>query len=169
MYFVLIALAAASRLAPHPPNFAPIAALGLFAGAYAAGKSGRIAWLAPLAALLIGDAIIGFYSPLLMAFVYSGFAIGGVLGRAFLHEERTTGRLIACSLAASGVFFVISNLGVWLGGHSHTWIGLGECYVRAIPFFRNTLMGVLVYSGLLFGLYEAARLLAGQRSEVSSS
>jgi hypothetical protein len=118
MYFVLIALAAASRLAPHPPNFAPIAALGLFAGAYASGKSARLTWLAPLAALIVSDAVIGFYNPVLMAFVYGGFAMGGLLGRSFLRDERTAGRLIACSLAASVAFFVISNLGVWLAGHS---------------------------------------------------
>ena len=30
MVFALIVLAAASRLLPHPPNFAPVAAIGLF-------------------------------------------------------------------------------------------------------------------------------------------
>ena len=30
----LIALAALSRVLPHPPNFSPVAAVALFAGAY---------------------------------------------------------------------------------------------------------------------------------------
>ena len=32
--------------------------------------------------------------------------------------------------------------------------GLVACYTAAIPFFQNTLLGDLVYSGLLFLIYE---------------
>ena len=31
--------------------------------------------------------------------------------------------------------------------------GLAECYYLAIPFFRNTVLGDLVYSGIFFGVY----------------
>jgi len=42
---VVILAAAASRLVPHPPNFAPIAAMALFGGAYFSDR--RQAFLAP--------------------------------------------------------------------------------------------------------------------------
>src|SRR5437660_4995080 len=106
MYYALILLAAASRLAPHPPNFAPIGALGLFAGAY---LNRRGAWAVPLAALLLSDAFLGLYSSLLMMFVYGSFAVGALLGRRFLSAKRTMTRLGVCSLVNATAFFLSSN------------------------------------------------------------
>src|SRR5437870_8111455 len=71
MVFVLIVLAAASRLLPHPPNFAPVAAIGLFAGAYC-GR--RVGWLVPFGALLASDLVLGFYHPVAMFWNYLAFA-----------------------------------------------------------------------------------------------
>ncbi len=56
-----IAAAAALRLVPHPPNFTPVGAMALFSGAYL-GRRGLIAFAAPLGALLLSDAILGFYA-----------------------------------------------------------------------------------------------------------
>jgi hypothetical protein len=53
----MILAAAASRLIPHPPNFAPIGALALFGGACFSSK--RAAFLVPLAAMLLSDLAIG--------------------------------------------------------------------------------------------------------------
>jgi hypothetical protein len=167
MFYILILLCAASRLLPHPPNFTPIGALALFAGAYANGRS---AWAFPLAALLISDSLLGFYNPLVMAFVYGGFAIGGLLGRRFLRERRSAARIGALAITNSIAFFVISNFGVWVVGmYSHTWEGLAHCYVMAIPFFRNTLLGDLFYTAALFGLYESARTWAARRQTLATS
>ena len=35
--------------------------------------------------------------------------------------------------------------------YAHTAAGLIDCYVAALPFFRNTLFSDLVYTALLFG------------------
>ena len=35
--------------------------------------------------------------------------------------------------------------------YPNTWEGLVACYVAAIPFFHNTLLGDAVYSTALFG------------------
>ena len=66
-----ILLAAALRLVPHPPNFTPIGAMALFSGAYL-GRRG-LAFVAPLAALLLSDAVLGFYSG--MEFQYLSVAL----------------------------------------------------------------------------------------------
>lgn len=167
MFYVLTLLCAASRLLPHPPNFTPIGALALFAGAYADRRS---AWTVPLAALLISDAFLGFYNPLLMAFVYGGFVVGGLLGHRFLREHRSAARIGALAITNSVIFFVLSNFGVWVGGmYPHTWEGLARCYVMAIPFFRNTLLGDLFYTAALFGLYEAARTWVARRQTLATS
>lgn len=50
-------MVAALRLIPHPPNFAPIGTLALFACSWFADK--RAAFLVPLAAMLVSDLGIG--------------------------------------------------------------------------------------------------------------
>ena len=73
--FVVLALiilaAAASRLIPHPPNVASIAAVALFGGAYLTNK--RLALIVPLAALLLSDLVLGFYRH--MEVVYGAFLL----------------------------------------------------------------------------------------------
>ena len=51
------------------------------------------------------------------------------------------------------LFFVLTNFGVWGIDNlcPKTTAGLVDCYVAAIPFFRNMLLGDLLYSALLFG------------------
>ncbi|MGB3056906.1 MAG: DUF6580 family putative transport protein, partial [Candidatus Omnitrophota bacterium] len=46
--------------------------------------------------------------------------------------------------------------------YPHTWEGLSFCYVSAIPFFRNTLLGNLFFALVLFGSYELAKKIVGQ-------
>ena len=94
----------------------------------------------------------GFY------WTYSAFIVIGILG-LFLLKKVTPLRLILLSLSASILFFIVSNFGVWALGIMYplTWNGLITCYLAAIPFFKNTLAGDLVYCGLLFGSFELAR------------
>ena len=55
---------------------------------------------------------------------------------------------------------MLSNLGEWAFQplYPKTAAGLIECYVAAIPFFGNTLLGDALYTLLLFGGF---RLLEG--------
>src|SRR3954464_12230850 len=55
-----ILVAAVLRLVPHPPNFTPIGAMALFSGAYLGRRP--LAFAAPLGAMVLSDAILGFYS-----------------------------------------------------------------------------------------------------------
>ena len=160
MVVVLILLAAASRLLPHPPNFAPVAAIGLFAGAT---LDKRAAWLVPFAALVLSDAFLGFYHPASMLMNYLGFAACLALGAVLLQKQRGAGRIAIAGFASAVAFFAISNLGVWLAGYyPRTLAGLSECYVAAIPFFRNTLVSDLLFSGALFGGYALLKALAAR-------
>ena len=149
----MILLAVVSRIIPHPANFTPIAALGLFSGAYLRMHK---FWLVPIAALLLSDMVIGFYHPVVMLFVYGAFVLCACLGRTLLSERRTVLMLGGATLSGSILFFVLSNLGDWLAGlnYPQTWQGLLDCYAMAIPFFGNTLVGDLFYVICLFGIYE---------------
>jgi hypothetical protein len=148
----LAVLAVVSRLVPHPMNFAPIAALALFGGAY---FDRRYAFVLPFAVLLASDALIGFYNGI--AWVYGGFFLVSLLGWT-LRRRRTVARTAGAALAGSVAFFVVTNFGVWLQGSLYTpdMAGLINCYVAAIPFFRNTLAGDAFYVALLFGAAELA-------------
>jgi len=151
MVFLLIVLAAASRLLPHPPNFAPVAAIGLFAGAHSSRRAG---WLVPFAALLASDAVIGFYHPVSMVWNYLAFAACLLIGSGWLARTRSLVRVSGAVLSSSLAFFALSNFGMWASGYyPRTWGGLVECYVAALPFFRNTLASDVLYSAALFGGY----------------
>ena len=145
--------AAALRLAPHPANFDAIGTLALFGGAHLSEK--RWAFLIPLAALFLGDAVIGFHGQ--MPLVYGVFAFMVCMGFA-LRERRAPLPVAGMATAASVLFFVITNFGVWAvdGLYPLTFQGLVTCYVAAIPFFANTLAGNLFYTAVLFGGFALA-------------
>jgi len=154
-----IVLAAALRLVPHPPNFTPIGAMALFSGAYIGRRA--LAFVAPLAAMLLSDAILGFYSG--MWVTYLAVALIALLGSVAL-QKRTPVRIGLTAVAGSVLFFAVSNFGVWALGdmYPHNIAGLVACYVAAIPFFQNTLAGDLFYATLLFGGFRIAELLVPQ-------
>jgi hypothetical protein len=152
-----ILAAAALRLVPHPPNFSPIDAMALFSGAYLGRR--WLAFVAPFAALLLSDAILGFYRG--MEFQYLSVALIVLIGW-FALSRTSVARVAAASLAGSVLFFVVSDFGTWVvsGMYPHSLAGLAECYVAAIPFFPNTLTGDLFYTALLFGGFAIAERLA---------
>jgi hypothetical protein len=143
-----IVVAAALRLVPHPPNFTPIGAMALFSGVYL-GRRG-LAFAAPLAAMVLSDAVLGFYSG--MQYTYFAVALIVLIGWA-VRSRISPLRVGTGAVASSILFFLVSNFGTWLssGMYPHTFAGLSACFVAAIPFFQNTLAGDLFYAGLLFG------------------
>lgn len=161
--FLLILFAAFSRLIPHAPNFTALISTALFAGAY---LEKRFAYLVPIAAMLMTDLIIGFYSPISMAFVYGSVLLIVGLGM-MMNKKVSMARIGGLSLAGAVLFFVVTNFGVWVMPASiypKTFAGLVECYTMGIPFFGNTVASALVYSGAMFGVYEAARKFVFSRS-----
>lgn len=162
----LIAMAVISRVMPHLPNMTPMTALALFGGTY---LNRRWSLIVPLLALLISDYFLGFYSGML--WVYGSFVAIGCIG-LWLRNHRTIGRTIAATLAGSILFFIVTNFGVWISSevvYPHTVSGLITCYVAAIPFFRNAVIGDVLYVATLFGLFEAGlKMIPAFRSEISA-
>ena len=164
----MIALAALSRLLPHPPNFSPVAAMALFAGAYFASR--RWALAVPLLAMLVSDLALGalnggiyleHLTSLSSLSVYACIALSSVLGFG-LRGRVGGGTVLAQSLAGSVLFFVVTNFAVWLtatplSGHPACEAGIAPCYAAALPFFQWTLLGTMFYSALLFGGFALLR------------
>lgn len=144
----MILAAAAMRLVPHPSNFTPIGALALFAGANFEDK--RWAFIVPLAAMFLSDLVIGFHTQ--MPIIYAAFAVIVCFG-FLLRQRKTTFRVTGAAFGAATFFFIVSNFGVWAfdGLYPSTLEGLMTCYIAAIPFFQNWLLGTLFYSAVLFG------------------
>ncbi len=150
------------------PNFAPVAAMALFAGYFF--RSRAVALLVPLTVMGISDFFIGSYDWHMMAIVYGALLLPvfarGLLRRWFSLEGQTpltaSAGLVTSSFAASITFFAISNFGAWLwyGTYEHTVAGIVHCYVQAIPFFRYTLAGDLCFAVALFGGYAIAMSFA---------
>ncbi len=171
--FTLTVLAALVRLIPHPPNFAPVGSIALFGGAKFRGWQ---AYCLPLAIMLVTDPIRSWmeggypaYSWTTL-FVYTSFLISVVLGRVFLRNTSSPGRIGSVAVLGSTQFYLITNLPSWLSASSlypHTWSGLVACYVAALPFYGRTLLSDLFYSGVLFGAYAllTRRLSAEQQRQ----
>ncbi|PJZ46595.1 DUF6580 family putative transport protein [Leptospira brenneri] len=135
-----------SRILPHPPNFTPVLAVSLFSGAYVADR--RLALFVPLLAMFLSDLYIGFHD--LIPVIY-GFMILAVLFGKQIRSSLT--KSFGYTVVGSVVFFVLTNLAVWAtsGMYSLDLSGLVTCFTLAIPFFQNSIVGDLVYSGILFG------------------
>ena len=161
----MIAAAAFTRLIPHLPNFTAIGAMALFGGAYFSNK--KLAFAVPLIAMFLTDLIIGFHNTIIA--VYIAFALMVVIGMTMIRKKKTT-NIILATLTATVLFFIITNFAIWISGIMYpvTGAGLVECYVAAVPFFGYNLAGNLFYSGVLFGLFELARMKFPQLAPAKS-
>jgi hypothetical protein len=169
----LTVLGAVARLLPHPPNFAPVGATSLFAGARLPRWQ---AYLIPLALMAVTDPILsplyGFkpYTKYLV-FSYLSFLVAVWLGR-WLRNTESVSRIAAVTVANSIQFFLITNFGSWLWfeGYPKTATGLVSCYRAAIPFFGWTLASDVLYTAILFGLYAwlSRTVATGERLPVAA-
>ena len=151
----MVVVAAASTLIPHPPNFTPLAAIALFAGANLLDR--RAAFAVTLGTLLLRDAILGFH--VLMPFVYACYALNVCLG-FWVRMNQKPWRVASATLAGSVIFFIVTNFSVWLvyDTYPQNAQGLIACYIGGIPYFRNTLASDLLYSAVMFGGFALAQL-----------
>jgi hypothetical protein len=162
----LLVAAAFSRLVPHPHNVAPMAALALFAGAILQSK--RWASIAALGSLFLSDLLLhvtflagwqpawGFYPGQWAVYACTLATVGiGML----IQKHRNPATVIGSTIAASVLFYLITNLTLVYGADSyypHTLQGVMTSYAAALPYFRNALLGNLFYGAVLFGAFAMA-------------
>lgn len=136
------------RTSDHMPNVAPVAAIALWAGAV---WPLPVAAAVPLMAMLIADVVIGLASWPVMLSVYISYGLITGMGW-WLKQGFNPGRIVGTSLLGATLFYLVTNAAVWWfdGLYPKTLGGLVLSYYYAIPFFRNTLFGDVVYTGALF-------------------
>jgi hypothetical protein len=168
----IIALGVGRLAMTFMPNFNPIGAMALFGGAVLASK--KLAYIIPLAALLIGDLVYaginsGYTDYLLMRhdssilFVYVAFGLSVWLGHRYLSNGRTFGRVLGTAALSSVLFFALSNFGSFLAFYPATPEGLLAAYAAGLAFFQNDplqnfflngLVSTMAFSAVAFYAYD---------------
>jgi hypothetical protein len=153
------------RLIPHAPNVSPMTSIALFSGS----QLGRVlSFVVALLTMIISDIALakmtgypafGIWS----IFTYSGFAAIIVAG-FWLRKNPSAARTFGFLLASSFGFWLWTNFGIWATGESgmypHTAQGLVACYVAALPFLGNALVGDMAWGFVLFMSFYGVRKLA---------
>ena len=144
---LLIFIAVLTRLVPHPPNFTPVLAIALLSGHTLSKSNKTIAYLIPLAIIIISDIFIGFHSTIY--YVYGSIIAITFIGK-FTNVFKSIKSAISTSIISSLLFFFVTNTAVFIHStmYTKTLAGLWSCYIMAIPFFHNTLLSTLCYIGV---------------------
>jgi hypothetical protein len=142
-----------------------IMAIALFAGLNKT-YSIKNSFVLPLVALLVSDAILqvlhvfnmfpfeGFYKGLhlnyLLLLVLTGIGI--------LFRRAGTPGIFISALVGPTIYYFVDNYVVWAGswqtmGYSHNFAGLMDCYIKALPFYRNSLVSTIVLLPSLVLMY----------------
>lgn len=148
LVLVLLIVGSLARFLPHAPNFSPVLAIALFGGVYL--RRSQALWL-PLLLMIGTDLFLGLHATL--AFTWGSVLLAGLIG-LWVRQANRPSRILSGALVSAVVFFLVTNFGAWLAYYPLTREGFLECYALAVPFFRMTLSGTLVYTVVLFGSYE---------------
>lgn len=154
--FLLVFAGVMFRLVPHPVNMVPIAAVALYAGAR---LPRRWALTVPLAIWIVSDLALDyahgypFYSASRLT-TYTFFTAMAAWA-SFVRKDAGIPTRVGMSVAASTLFFLVSNFAVWAEGSGFsfamTFAGLMSTYTVALPFFANSLVADLAGTAVLFG------------------
>ncbi|MFL2875777.1 MAG: DUF6580 family putative transport protein [Candidatus Pelagibacter sp.] len=141
---------ALSRFIPHPPNFTSLLALSFYVPA--------ILGLRYLPALLISfaltDIVIGYHTGTF--YTWGSVFLIGLIANFF---SKTLISRMSGALFGALIFFLVTNLGVWVSGmYGFTIEGLITCYTLAIPFFAYSIISTLFFSFLIEMFYKSYQL-----------
>lgn len=162
---LLTAVCALYRIIPGRPwGFAPQIAMAVFGGAIFINNK-KWAFAIPLLSMFLSDVMYevlyhagisvmpGFYEG-----QWQNYLLFGLLTMVgFLVKKVNVLNVLAASVAAPTVYFILSNFVVWASGagwgRPKTLSGLMMCYNDGLPFYQNSLYATLFFSAVLFGGY----------------
>lgn len=162
---LLIAVGIGSRFVLiDVPNFKPIAAIVLFAAFWF--RSYWVAGLSLALVMLVSNSGFDHCPWQVFVGVFGGLAVAALLGRRLgsqfknasevsARPAKAIGQLFGSAFAMSLAFFVISNFAVWSMGQWYplTIEGLVHCFAAAIPFFKYTFCGDVMFTFAIFGVW----------------
>ena len=138
-FFFIFFFLTISRLIPHEPNFTPILSISILGFLFSTILSVKV--LIVLGSMFFSDLIIGTHD--FMIYVYFSLIL--------LIIVSNSKNYIYMIFLGPLIFFIITNLGVWLNSsyYSKNINGLIECFYMAIPFFKNTILSTFFYCILI--------------------
>ncbi len=179
----LIFAAALWRIAiVHQPglfNVAPITALAFCGAAF---WRDRRAWAIPFTALFLSDLWLNHYHAVEFGYTWSigemglrAMAIAGALliGR-MVASRRNAVTLLAGTLGSSLLFYFVTNTAAWASDACYPGTALGWWQAMTVGhpqfpptlwFFRNTLAGDLIFTGLFAGAVWSARAIERRQAQ----
>lgn len=179
---ILIVLATLYRLLPTMDlslsNFSPVMAIAFCGAVY---FRNRWMWLVPFIALSLSDLYInwfyahryGFHWPVSGAIARTAcFAVAIGLG-AWVASRKSWLNLLNGSLLGAIIFYLVTNTQSWAADpfYAKTLAGWWQAltvghpeYPPTVYFFRNTLFGDLMFTGLFAGIMEWIARSAGEPS-----
>jgi hypothetical protein len=164
VFCLLVALGVATRwmsdaFKPTLSNFTATGAVAFFAGYYFRNKLAAV--ITPLAVIAISNFCLRPFENIgQFAIVYVALLVPVLFG-SLVRRKYNVATVIGGSLASSICFFLLTNFAEWAFyssnpmGYSRDLSGILESYVAAIPFFRNTLVGDMFFTGVIFGTHWA--------------
>jgi uncharacterized membrane protein len=157
LFFIGIGIV--TRILPHPANVTAVGAVALFTGA-TFGR--RKAMLITLITMFISDMVIGYHS--LMWATYGSMILAVLVGH-WIGATKKMNRIVGGTFCSSLIFYIITNFAVWAMTplYTKTIDGLITCYVMALPFFRNSLLGDMTFAILFFSCYVCMQSLQKYR------
>ena len=142
----IFSVLAFSRFIPHPPNFTSLIALSFYVPVFFGLRFLPVL----LISFAITDLIIGYHSG-------THWTWGSVLliGLASQYFTKNLSFRLSGALLGACVFFLVTNLGVWLSGslYEFTLGGLISCFTLALPFFGYTVISTFIFSTIIEIVY----------------
>lgn len=167
-FILLLVIVTLYRVIPNRPlGFAPQYAMAVFCGAIFVNHK-RWAFLVPVLSMFASDllyqvlynvgfsTIPGFYEGQWQNYLL--FALLAVVG--FFMRKINLLNIVVSSVVAPTIYFLLSNFVVWAGwqgtrgyNRPRNFSGLVQCYVDGLPFYYNSVIATMIFSGVFFGAY----------------
>lgn len=172
-------MASISRLIPHPLNFTPIIAMSLMAGSALQNK--QLSLFIVMLSMFVSDVLTihfinynystytSYFASISAVTVYLAIALVVIFAERIKNFKPSL-QLASVGLGAGLFFWIITNLGVWLGAtlpYPMSFVGLTACFAAALPFLSNQLLGdvlfTLVFAGI-FSAFQNVKMLQTQKA-----
>ena len=135
------------------PNFEAVTSLSLVSGSFLGGV---FAPVIPLFIIFLSDTYFGFGHHPIYLFTWSAFILIGIFGLLFKRSSKYYFLKITGGGIASVLFFYLwTNFGWWLsfGMYPMNLQGLIQSYIAGLPFLKNQLISVLVFTPVFTALF----------------
>ena len=165
-FILVIVVSVLYRVSPlRDYGFAPQLAIALFSG-YLFRDNKKWAFILPLLSMFLSDAIFEILYNFNLSDMKGFYGYGQILNYSFFIMVTAIGffinkmnvtKIATASVVGPTIYFLISNFSIWVGGggyhHPKTLSGLTACMTDGLPFYKNSLVGTLLFSTILFGTY----------------